>query len=329
MKILVVRLSSIGDIVLTTPLVRCLKKQIPGVQVHYLTKSQFEGLLSNNPYIDAVHTLKKSMSDTLQSLKKERFDLIVDLHHNWRTLIIKTYFWRVKSNSFAKLNVEKWLMVHLKIDILPRKHIVDRYFDTLKPLNIKNDGQGLDFFIDERKIDLKVIEDLNYVAFVIGGQHFTKRLPTAKIVEICSLLPCKIVLLGGKTDEKEGKTIEDQLSMTQNPCINLCGKIDLNHSAAVVKGAAFVITNDTGLMHIAAAFKQKIVSVWGNTIPEFGMSPYIKDDSFKVEVQNLGCRPCSKIGFDRCPKGHFRCMNDIESNQIVEIIKNNLTLSQH
>ena len=215
-------------------------------------------------------------------------------------------------------------MVNLKINRLPKVHIVDRYLQTVKKLGVQNDGAGLDYFIPTKdEVDVSTLGLPNftknapppdilgtgqYIAFVIGAAHATKRLPTEKIIEICNKIQLPILILGGKEDVKNGELIENQ-SIAQ--VVNLCGKLNLNQSASVVRQATKVVTHDTGLMHIAAAFQKDIISVWGNTIPEFGMTPYIlREKSTIFEVQNLKCRPCSKIGFDKCPKGHFRCMNE-------------------
>jgi len=149
MKILIVRFSSIGDIVLTTPVVRCLKTQIDDAEIHYVTKVQYQPILQNNPYIDKIFFLKESIIELMNELKKENYDVIIDLHNNLRTRLLK---WRLGSRSFSfnKLNVEKWLMVNFKINHLPDKHIVDRYLETVTRLGVKNDALGLDYFIPER-----------------------------------------------------------------------------------------------------------------------------------------------------------------------------------
>src|SRR6187431_504279 len=128
MKILILRFSSIGDIVLTTPVIRCLKKQLPGVEIHYATKNVFKGILENNPYVNKVHTLSVSTSDLIKELKAEKFDIVIDLHKNLRTTKIK---WALgaKSYSFDKLNIKKWLFVNWKFKVMPDKHIVDRYIE--------------------------------------------------------------------------------------------------------------------------------------------------------------------------------------------------------
>ena len=309
LKILVVRFSSIGDIVLTTPVVRMLKKQL-NAQVSYLTKSTYITLLTNNPYIDSVYQIEDSINEVIADLKKENYDYIIDLHNNLRTQILKLRL-GAPSRSFNKLNMEKFMLTTFKMDSLPEVHIVDRYLDTVTHLGVQNDNEGLDFFLnDEDKVDLSQFPN-SFIAFVIGGQHATKMLSTEKIISIINKLNESVVLIGGPEDLERGKQI---IAATENT-FNSCGKHNINQSAYLVKNAKYVITHDTGMMHIAAAFKKKIYSVWGNTVPEFGMHPYLSDSNSKIiEVKDLSCRPCSKIGYDKCPKGHFRCMQEIDEN---------------
>lgn len=313
MKILIVRFSSIGDIVLTTPVVRCLKQQLNNVQIHFVTKKQFASVMNNNPYVDKLYTIEKSTSEIIQELKNENYDYVVDLHHNIRTLKLKLQLGK-KSVSFNKLNYEKFLLVNFKRNKLPQKHIVDRYLDTVSSLNVINDNKGLDYFIaDKDTVNLNETLPSNFIngynVLVVGGSYFTKQIPINKLKEICenSLLP--IALLGGKEDSKIAEEVH---AVFKDKTINLCGKLSLNQSASVIQQAQKVITSDTGLMHIAAAYKKDIISLWGNTVPEFGMGPYLAgENSMLLEVKNLSCRPCSKLGYKKCPKGHFKCMNDI------------------
>ena len=311
LKILVVRFSSIGDIVLTTPVVRMLKTQL-NTEVHFLTKAPYVSLFKNNPYVDSVFQIDKSINEVISDLKKENYDYVIDLHSNLRTQILKLKL-GVSAKSFNKLNWEKFLLTNFKTNILPDVHIVDRYLDTIKFLGITNDNKGLDFFLsDADKLDFAEYPK-DYIAFVIGGQHATKILPTAKIISICKKLNKAVLLIGGPDDKARG----DEISK-ESGAINACGDYSLLQSAFLIKNSAYVISHDTGMMHIAAAFKKKIYSVWGNTIPEFGMYPYLSDKNSKmIEVQNLSCRPCSKIGYDKCPKGHFKCMQEIDENQFL------------
>ena len=293
------------------------------MEIHYLTKKAFAGILEGNPYVDKVHAIDAAVGEVLDELKKENFDCIVDLHHNLRSMQVKRKL-RVAHYSFHKLNYAKWLMVRLKINRLPAVHIVDRYMDTIKQLGVENDGMGLDFFIpasDEVNInDLPESFRKGYLGFVIGAAHVTKRLETEKIISVCKKIGRPVVLLGGKEDMATASLIEAALG---SMVYNACGKYKLNQSASLIRQAEEIVTHDTGLMHIAAAFQKPIVSVWGNTVPEFGMTPYLanRGGSEMVQVKGLSCRPCSKIGYSKCPRGHFKCMRDISEDELISKIK--------
>lgn len=311
-KFLILRFSSIGDIVLTSPVVRCLKQQMPDAEIHFCTKKAYRGLVENNPYIDQTWYLDGSLNDLIRQLRAEKFDHIIDLHNNLRTALIKLRL-GIRSYSFDKLNRQKWLLTRWKINAMPPIHIVDRYMDTLRSFGIINDERGLDYFIpyrDQVEIEwLPPTHQANYVAYAIGGQHNTKKLPLPRMIELCLRIDYPIVLLGGKEDAATGEAIEQALG--SKLIYNACGKYNLNQSASLLQQARAVFSHDTGLMHIAAAFKKKVYSIWGNTTPLFGMYPY-KTPYVVLENNAISCRPCSKIGYDRCPLGHFKCMNEIE-----------------
>jgi ADP-heptose:LPS heptosyltransferase len=322
-KILVIRFSSIGDIVLTTPVIRCIKEQVEDVELHFITKDDYRQILSENPYIDKLHFLQSSLWKTAQILKRERYDYVIDLHHNQRTWLLKRML-GVKSFSFPKLNFEKWLMVNFKINQLPSLHIVDRYFEAVKHIGVENDGKGLDFFVAEGLNEKQTIEG-PYIAWAIGAKQLTKQLPVHKIIEALNseyFPTMKVVLLGGKEDTSKA----DQIiaGTLHNNVVSLVGKCNLQASALVVQSSQLVITNDTGLMHIAAAMQRPIVSIWGNTIPEFGMFPYYGNSQTLnriIQVPELACRPCSKIGYTTCPKGHFQCMQNIAIPELIQQVK--------
>jgi ADP-heptose:LPS heptosyltransferase len=324
MKFLIIRFSSIGDIVLTTPVIRCLKQQVPGAEVHFLTKENYRGIVSSNPYVDKVQLLGGSWELMIHQLQHEDYDYIIDLHHNLRTLRIKKALKGSKHFSFTKLNIEKWLLTALKINRLPAVHIVDRYLDTLKNFNVVNDGKGLDYFFPEQQgvkiTDLPISHIHGYVGVVIGAALNTKKLPVHKLKELCAAIKFPVVLLGGPEDREAGEQIasEDPIRI-----YNSCGKFSLNESADLVQNAKLIVTHDTGLMHIAAAYQKPMISVWGNTVPEFGMGPYYGTAIVKneiAEIKNLSCRPCSKIGYNKCPKGHFKCMELQDMQRVEQII---------
>ena len=320
MKILVVRFSSIGDIVLTSPIIRCLKAQLGEcVEIHFLSKVQFTDLLIDSPYIDKLYTIKKDINEVLPALQLEDYTHIVDLHKNLRSkrLISKL---KVKHSRFPKLNVEKWLLTNFKVNKMPKLHIVDRYFEAVKVLGVKNDLKGLDFFIrTSNEVDITKVYGLeNYKAIAIGAQFATKRLPFEQLKQIIASLEGDVVLLGGPTDTELGEQLKDAL--TDKSILNLCGKLNLQQSASVLRQASVLLTHDTGLMHIASAFEMPIVSVWGNTVPDLGMYAYMpaKPELVHIhEVKDLKCRPCSKIGYKGCPKKHFNCMVKQDVEEIV------------
>ncbi len=324
-KFLIIRFSSIGDIVLTTPVIRCLRKQYPEATIHFLTKQSFKSVLSYNPYINKIHTLGDSFELLLHELVIEEYDYIIDLHHNLRTLRIKRFLKGAKSFSFNKLNVKKFILTNFKVNVLPKEHIIDRNLACIATLGVVNDGLGLDYFIPPKdnikKEDIPTSHMHGYLALVIGASLATKKLPLHKLQQICAAIHHPIILLGGKEDYEDGKKIAE---VDDIKIYNACGKFNLNESADLIKNSKLVITHDTGLMHIAAALQKKIISVWGNTLPAFGMSPYYGQQSKiknkVVEINDLWCRPCSKIGFEKCPKGHFKCMNKIDVNDIVNLV---------
>lgn len=323
MKFLLIRFSSIGDIVLTTPVLRCLKKQVPDAAIHFLTKPSFASLVEYNPYVDRVHMMTHSWETLMHELKAEKFDVIIDLHHNLRTLRVKKAL-GIQSFSFPKLNIRKWMYTNLKWNLLPAVHIVDRYLKTVESFGVKNDGEGLDFFIPEKDeishTDIPVSHQHGYIGVVIGAAHNTKKLPVLKLQELCRKISHPLILLGGKEDADNGEQIAaaDPIKI-----YNACGKFRLNESADLIRRSKLIISHDTGLMHIAAAFKKPIVSVWGNTVPAFGMTPYYGHYAVPhhiAEVPNLTCRPCSKIGYAQCPRRHFKCMNEMDVDRIVAVV---------
>ena len=389
-KILVIRFSSIGDIVLTTPVIRCLKKQIQDAEIHVLTKKKFANLYKTNPYINKVYEYDDSLKKNIEELKIENYDYVVDLQKNKRSVRVTRALGRPHA-SFPKLNFRKFLLSTFKINIMPDVHIVDRYFKAVEKLNVRNDFYGLDFFISDKN-DFPISElpeefQNGYYAFVIGGTYKTKILPPVKIAEVLKKINKPVILLGGPDDVERaeeiislvnGQRITDNVdinsqiqkdfqvfrfsdsqiqkdsqvfrfsdsqiqkdsqifrfsdSQTQkdsqifrfsdSQILNLVGKINLEQSASIVKNADSVLTNDTGLMHIAAAFHKNIVSVWGNTVPELGMYPYLPKEPEKchiIECKDVRCRPCSKLGFKECPKKHFRCMMEIDTDRVAESI---------
>ena len=321
-KILVVRFSSIGDIILTSPVYRCLKKQL-GAEVHLLVKKSFSFAVFGNPYIDKVIEIESEVSEVAKQLQNEGYDHIVDLHHNLRSMQVKRLV-RSPSTSVNKLNIEKWLLVNLKWDRMPEDpHVVRRNMETVKALDVEYDGAGLDFFIpEEAAVDLDTVDGLksgSYVALTIATSTVTRSMEPDQLDKLISLIDAPVALLGGPSEAGIGEAVASRHAST----VNLSGKLSLQQSASVIAQSAVLIAPDTSLMHIGAALDHPMVTVWGNTVERFGMTPFYPDSSADkwemVQVDGLGCRPCSKIGHKKCPKGHFRCIRDLDLAKIAAL----------
>jgi ADP-heptose:LPS heptosyltransferase len=317
MKILVIRFSSMGDIIYTTPIVRCLKMQLPDTEVHFLTKPAFKYIYDNNPYVDRLLLLKPALSETIKEIKSEKYDYIIDLHNNLRTSLIKLQT-GIKSSTYKKQRFRKWLTLKFKLKLVPPIHLVERYMQTVRFLGVRNDGKPIDYYVKAdyglKKL-LPASHQENFVAFVIGATHFTKRMPNDKIISICREISHPVVLLGGDDVKANGNEIANAVG---NNIYNACGITSLDESVYLVSKAKTVLGFDTGLTHIAEAFNVPIASIWGGTVPELlGVQPYMVKDAEVISI-DLPCRPCSKFGLEKCPLGHFKCMKDIPEYLVVD-----------
>jgi len=326
MRLLFIRFSSIGDIVFTTPAIRCAKQQIPGVELHFLTKASMKAVTEANPYIDHFHYFDKDLNTTIKNLKACGFDYIIDLHKNYRTYKIQKAL-GVPSLSYQKLSLQKLLLTKLHLNYMPARHIVDRSLDALSALGVVNDGKGLDYFIPKETVlpsnALPAAFQSGYIALVIGASYASKKLPVASLQALCHKIPYPIVLIGGKDDQAEGVAIE---AVNPIKIFNACGKFNLHESALLVKQSRTVISHDTGFLYIACAFHKKTVAIWGATAPALQVEPYYpaaqqenkNEMYFNAIVPNLPCQPCSNYGTKQCPQGHFACMKKQDLQSIAD-----------
>jgi ADP-heptose:LPS heptosyltransferase len=327
MKFLVIRFSSIGDIVLASPVFRCLKKQVETAEVHLLTKHSFKAVTEANPYIDKFFYLNNSIEELIPQLLNEDYDYVIDLHNNFRSAKIRRAL-KKQRMVIDKLNWQKFILTNLHINLMPKRHITQRSLDTLSSFGVKDDGKGLDYFIPEkdyiRDEDLPTSHHAGYIAIVIGASYPTKKLPVYKLQELCSNLDYPVVLVGGKEDVVEGNQVSE---IDPIKIYNACGKFNLNESADIVRRSNLVISHDTGLQYVACAFGKKVLAIWGSTSPKLDVEPYygsaIKHEELVVKYENilvpgLPCQPCSKYGNRKCPRGHFKCMRQQDVFGIAE-----------
>jgi heptosyltransferase-2 len=308
-KILVIRFSAIGDILLTFPVVEALVDKYPSAEIHFLTKP------SNEPVLDLLSSkvqprfLQESLVQTAKQLRGERYDLVIDLHNNLRTFLLQVLLMKGSWHRFRKLNFQKWLFTAFKWNTLPKVHVVDRYAQaaSVSPASV-----------NLAVSNTNVVESLpsHYVAWVLGATFSTKQFPLSKLIETIERLEMPIVLLGGEKENPLASSLQAHFPSL----ISYVGKTSLSEAALVLSKAKVVVTNDTGLMHLAAFYAKPMVCIWGNTVPAFGMYPYQSAPVFHAQVSDLSCRPCSKIGHNTCPKGHFQCMLNQHSVEISEQI---------
>ena len=328
-KILIIRFSSIGDIVLASPVFRCIKKQLPDTEVHFLTKLSYKIVTAANPFIDKFFYYDDNMVELLARLKAENYNHIIDLHNNFRSNKIKRIL-AVDTHTIDKLTFKKFLLTQLNIDVMPDRHITQRSLDTVVTLGVKDDGGGLDYFIGKeyelKRDDIPTSHLAGFIVIVIGATYFTKRFPVHKIIELCSKINHPIILLGGKEDAANGKIISDNDSVK---IYNACGKFNISESADIIKKAKLVISNDTGMQYIACALKRPVIALWGGTTPDLDVEPYygsnflgnLQKPVYENVVLNLKCQPCSKYGLNKCPLEHFNCMEKINVDGLVEKVK--------
>ena len=316
-RALVVRFSSIGDIVLTSPIVRSLYEH--GFRVDFLTKKSFVDLVRYNPAIDRIWTLEdyKSFSELIAELKQQRYSAIFDLHGNLRTLRLRLSMFKTPFYIYDKCWLNRFLYVNFKIR-RECDHVVLRYAQSLHKAGIPFLNRGLELHLPSY-IRISDLPD-KYWVLVVGAAHRTKQIPEDKAAYLLNRIGGVPVLLGGGKEERSAREILKYAK--REKVISFVGKLSLLESAFVIKNAQFVVTPDTGMMHIAAAFRKPMIVIWGNTVPEFGMGPYVPDQEvpiYQFEVKGLDCRPCHKHGRLSCPKGHWNCMHKQNWGKIVEV----------
>ena len=333
-KTLVIRFSSIGDIVLSTPLLRVLRTRFPDGQIDYVTRSEYAELVKSNQNLNHTYEFDASEGfDGLRALKKkirnERYDLIVDIHDSLRSKYLRSLH-GPQVTVVNKRVMQRSMLVNFKKnvykDITP---VAERYIEAVKDLGVVNDGKGLEIHIPDETLfrvsgkiaGLKLNQFEKVIGICPGARHFTKRWPPERFARVgaacAQKTDSKLLLFGGPEDE----TICNQICWDINnqtssgKATSLCGQLGLLETAAAMEYCDVVITNDTGLMHIATAMHRKIIAIFGSTVKEFGFFPY-DPGAVVLEDSGLNCRPCSHIGRSECPEKHFKCMLDIQPDEV-------------
>jgi len=336
LKILIIRLSSIGDILLTTPFIRQIKKKYPSAQIDYVIKHEFKDLLAFNPHIDTLYSLnlkkdRKALKKLKKTLSARAYDIVFDLHNNIRSNYLRKGCRAGTTRKIHKNKLIQILLVIFKINIY--KKIIPiplRYLNVGADFHIKDDNKGLEFFWDQdtvKSIDDKIefAKTESVICLAPGAAHYTKRWPKTHFRELCNTIEkktdSKIVLLGGETDKELGNYLSQE-----NHIYDFTGKLSLLETGNLMSRARALVTNDTGLMHLGTAVGIPVLALFGSTVQAFGFFPF-RGRTKVLEVNDLSCRPCTHIGRSECPKSHFKCMEDIKSGQVFENLQDLLNSS--
>lgn len=315
-KILVVRLSSLGDVILTTPIYRSLKKSNKDIIIHTVVLDAYKDVLKTNPYINSVWEYSKN-SEAIkilnESLIHEEYDYVMDLQNNFRS---RELLQNVSKNiyRFEKHSLKKLLLVHFKINLFKNfPSITERYAATFPELKLDNEGPEI--FIPS-SVKPRIAENDVVIGLCPGSKHFTKMWPNENFVELGNMLiekGVKVAIFGGSDDKNICKYLERNIKGS----INLTTDNDILQIASDMKNCIAIICNDSGLMHTATAVKTNVLAIFGSTVREFGFYPY-KSTHSVLENFSLSCRPCSHIGRKSCPKKHFKCMKEITPSQVYD-----------
>ena len=335
-KILIIRFSSLGDIILASPLVRILRAAYPLARIDFLVKSEYAELLKFNRALSSVIELKTSNREELKELKRrirsERYDVIVDIHNSLRSRYLRWFSAAGRIRVVNKRAIQRFALVafrwNLYRSVIP---VSDRYLETVRSLGLRDDGLGPEVHVpDETGASVKSMMEKyrldryeTVIGMAPGARHFTKRWPLERFVELGEKAAhagkVKILVLGSRSEREYCGDIVQQINANLGSAAaeNLAGTLSLLETAAVLDSCTIIVSNDSGIMHMAVARKRPVVAIFGSTVREFGFFPSGAEDVV-VERMGLSCRPCSHIGLEFCPRGHFRCMKEIDSSEVWE-----------
>jgi len=337
-KILIIRFSSIGDIVLASPLIRVLRSKFPTARIDFLVKAEYADLVRFNHHLSSTIELHRGTFHELRALRaairREQYDVILDIHDSLRSRYLRINSSAKHIGVIDKRVLPRYALIKWKWNLYDRiVPVAERYLETGRTLGIENDGKGLEIFIPDEthfaassRISKYRPERFDAVVGIAPcAKHCTKMWLQDRFVEVARALVrshnAKIFLFGGNADVQRCKAIADAVnaSLGHDAVTTLAGELTLLETAAALDFCDVVLCNDTGLMHLAAARQRAVVAIFGPTVREFGFFPY-GTEATVIEQTNLPCRPCTHIGSAECPKGHFRCMNDIGPDQVLNVI---------
>lgn len=333
-KILVFRLSSIGDIILTTALLRCLRNKYPEQQIDFLVKKQFADILKCVPFVSNVIVLdsKKGFSELRairNQLKQEHYDVVLDIHKNWRSMFVCNTIGANQVFRFNKHVFRRWILTTFHKDIYKEvRPVYLRFVDVAKEIGVETDGKfselvvpteiqiATDIILQQKGFDISKPA----IALCPGASFKNKQWQPEKFAALAKQIVCElhyqVVLLGGKSEIPLCEIIQKE----EPTVVSFAGELDLSQSIAAFNRVQATVVNDTGMLHASEALGVPVVGIYGATARQFGYFP-ILPSSRVAQIENLDCRPCTKMGKNTCPKGHFKCMQDLSVEYVFSLLK--------
>lgn len=338
-KILIIRFSSIGDIVMATPLLRVLHERFPTSHIDFVVRKEYTELVQNNKNLNHIYEFNaKTGFSELHKLKNqlrvEHYDLVIDIHNSLRSRYLR---WILGANDVVVIHKRifaRTMLIRLKKNFYNSVvSVIDRYIEPVQKYGVANDGKGLELYISDeiraqtsKKMEKFGIHQFStMVGFCPSAKHYTKCWPKERFAELgialAKIYNTKILLFGDSVDKHRCVAISNAINDRngKGSAVDLSGDLSLLESAVAMEKCNLIVTNDSGLMHIATAMKKKVVAIFGPTVREFGFFPVGKEQ-IVLELEGLYCRPCSHVGGKICPEGHFRCMKEIQVNEVINSI---------
>lgn len=334
MKILVIRLSAIGDVILCSPLMQELRRLYPHAEINFLTKPEGFEIAKGISEVNVLHKYDVKpfhRSKALQSLRTQSWDIVVDLQNNLRS---RSFVYKLKCTKLFRFKRNRWereIRIHLprmRDKLNTPKPVALQYIESIISLGAKDENLSLklvlpkDWVTSAEKHLLQFVVDnqmQGHKPFLIiapGAKHNTKQWLTEHWIEFCKLSHKNgmktIAIIGAPNETQICHEIAEKVGF---PVLNSAGRISLGEAAGLIQIADVVVCNDSSPMHISASLKTPIVAIFGATVPEFGFAPF--NTQYKiVQDANLECRPCDPHGTKVCPLKHFKCMHNVKAEQV-------------
>jgi lipopolysaccharide heptosyltransferase II len=326
-NILAVRFSSIGDVLLTTPLLRAIRGRYPACRLTVLTKEAYAPLLNRNPHVTRVIGLPGDgpLTRLAAELRADRYTHLLDLHDSLRSRALRVLVPGAWS-SYPKHRLARAVLIYTKRNIYrdPRP-VPERYFSAAHALDVRPDGNPPELFWGRDEEDavaawlpsVNVPESARLVALAPGAAHATKRWPLEHWRSLVQRLAREshMVVVGSAADAPLGAELA---RVAPDRVLNAAGQFGLQHTGVLLRRASALVSGDTGVMHLATAVGTPVIALFGPTVRPFGFFPYT--DRARVLELSLGCRPCTSKGGSRCPLGHHRCLRDMSPERVYEAL---------